>query len=322
MKKVLISGASGFIGANLTRRCIRDGFDVHLLLRQGYKNWRIDDIVEHCTTHILNFHNLKELQSLFKETQPQWVFHLAAFGAYSTQKNFENMVQTNIVATNHLLEVALEYDCESFINVGSSSEYGYKDHAPKEDEWIEPNSHYALTKSYGTMYCRHISLEHKVHFMTLRPYSIYGPFEEPKRLIPTIIINGIKGTLPPLVSPQTGRDFVFVDDFVDACIVAANSKPKEFGKIYNVGSQTQTTLEEVVTLIKDLFPIKDKPQWGSMERRIWDTNVWVSDSSKIHQELKWQAHHHFKEGIQKTIQWFQENPSFLDLYKKSILGDK
>src|SRR5207249_3936791 len=162
---------------------------------------------------------------------------------------------------------------EAFLHAGSSSEYGDKKYPPKETEWLDPNSNYAVAKASATMFCRYTSISQNVPITTLRLYSAYGPFEEPNRLVPKLIIHGFKGDFPLLVSPDTARDFIYVEDVCDAFIQAA-TKAHARGSVYNLGTGVQTTLREAVEAVRHELKIAAEPQWGSMPARIWDTNVW------------------------------------------------
>ena len=103
--------------------------------------------------------------------QPRWIFHLAVHGAYPGQTDLAEMVRTNIQGTMNLVEACVAEGFDAFVNTGSSSEYGVKDHAPSENSWLEPNSHYAVTKASATRYCRYTAQQHKVPLTTLRLYS-------------------------------------------------------------------------------------------------------------------------------------------------------
>src|SRR5207237_854558 len=140
---------------------------------------------------------------------------------YSSQTDLSQMVRTNFTSTINLVESCLKTGFEVFVNTGSSSEYGFKNHAPSEDEAIEPNSDYAVSKAVATLYCRHKARQKNVHIPTLRLYSIYGPYEEPTRLMPALLIRGLSGELPPLVNPDIARDYVYTEDAVDAFLLAA-----------------------------------------------------------------------------------------------------
>ena len=156
-KRVVLTGASGFIGANFTRRLIADGHEVHLLLRPVEERWRIDAISNSVTVHEVALQQRVRLQEIVTDIDPHWVFHLATYGAYSSQRDVQTIVSTNYNGTVNLVEACLETGFEAFVSAGSSSEYGYKDHAPAESELTEPNSHYAATKAGAALYCRFIA---------------------------------------------------------------------------------------------------------------------------------------------------------------------
>jgi len=314
MKRVVITGATGFVGADLARRLVRDGHDVHLFVRHNYNPWRIEGIRNDLSLHKVNLADEEALYRVVRNVRPDWVFHLAAHGAYSWQTNLQQMVKTNIIGTINLVKACLKTGFEAFVNTGSSSEYGFKDHAPSETEWLEPNSDYAVTKASATLFCRYTAQRRKVHLSTLRLYSVYGPYEEPARLMPTLIVRGLSGKLPPLVDPDVMRDYVYVEDVTKAYLLAATNPDQEPGAVYNVGTGVQTSLREVVNAARQIMGIAVEPEWGAMPNRRWDTNIWVADNRKIRTELSWQPRHSFEQGFRLMVNWFRNNPALCVLY--------
>jgi nucleoside-diphosphate-sugar epimerase len=308
MKRVILTGGTGFVGANLARRLLRDGHEVHLLVRPKYQPWRIDKIRPDVRLHELHLHETEAVARVVSQIRPDWVFHLAVHGAYSWQTDWEQMVRTNIQGTMSLVSACLNTGFEAFVNTGSSSEYGFKDHAPAESEPMEPNSHYAVTKAAATMFCRHTAQSRQVHLPTLRLYSVFGPYEDPGRLLPTLIMRGLKGELPPLADPNVARDFVYVDDVVEAYLLAASVRTPEWGSIYNVGSSVQTTLRDAVEVARQVLNIGAEPVWNTTPNRSWDANVWVSDNRKIRAQLSWEPRSTFAEGFRLMADWFRQGP--------------
>jgi UDP-glucose 4-epimerase len=308
MKRVILTGGTGFVGANLARRLLRDGHEVHLLVRPNYQPWRIDEIRPDVRLHELHLHETEAVARVVSQIRPDWVFHLAVHGAYSWQTDWEQMVQTNIQGTMSLVSACLNTGFEAFVNTGSSSEYGFKDHAPAESEPVEPNSHYAITKAAATMFCRHTAQSRQVHLPTLRLYSVFGPYEDPGRLLPTLIMRGLKGELPPLADPNVARDFVYVDDVVEAYLLAASVRTPEWGPIYNVGSSVQTTLRDAVEVARQALNIGAEPVWNTTPNRSWDANVWVSDNRKIRAQLSWGPRSTFAEGFRQMADWIRQGP--------------
>jgi UDP-glucose 4-epimerase len=305
MKRVLLTGGTGFVGANLARRLLRDGHELHLLVRPGYQPWRIEEIRRNVRLHELHLHDPEAVARAVGDIRPEWIFHLAVHGAYSWQADWEQMVRTNIQGTMSLLSACLRTGFEAFVNTGSSSEYGLKDHPPAETEALEPNSHYAITKAAATHCCRHTAQSRQVHVPTLRLYSVFGPYEEPGRLLPKLILHGLRGELPPLADPEVARDFVYVDDVVEAYLLAARIRTAEWGPIYNLGTGVQTTLREAVAAAREIMGITAEPVWNTMPNRKWDASVWVSDSRKIRAQLGWQPRYTFAGGGRAMLEWFR-----------------
>src|ERR1051326_6421035 len=128
MKRAIVTGASGFVGANLARRLVQDGHETHLLLRPSYRPWRLEGIADRVRVHLVEVHDAASTLQTLEQIAPDWVFHLAAFGAYSTQQGFAAMVQTNLMASVALLDACSKVGVEAYVQTGSSSEYGFKDH--------------------------------------------------------------------------------------------------------------------------------------------------------------------------------------------------
>jgi UDP-glucose 4-epimerase len=277
---VLITGAGGFVGANLVRRLLADDRNVAALIRPGGDPWRLDGL------------DIEVVEADVRQGVPggfDLVFHLAAHGAYSWQEDEQEIRETNVRGTENALAAG-----ERVVVAGSSSEYGPKAYAPTEDEPLEPNSPYGAAKAAAT------SLAVERGAVVLRLYSAYGPWEEPNRLVPTLLGRALRDELPPLVSPRVARDFVYVADVCEAFVRAADAEP---GRVYNVGSGKQRTVAEVVETVRKLAGVHAEPQWGSMPDRRWDTETWVANAERIRRELGWEPRIGLEEGLRRTLEW-------------------
>ncbi len=317
--RTLVTGGTGFVGANLVRRLLQDGHDVTLIVRDGFNPWRIEGIQTDIELVHADLADRSAVERAFRSTRPEWVFHLAVHGAYPTQTDPTQVLTTNVLGTSHLVGAAVQTDCQAFVNAGSSSEYGLKDHAPVESEYIEPNSTYAVAKAAATMLCRQVARATGLHVPTLRLYSAYGPYEEPTRLVPALILRGLDGTFPPLANPKIARDYVHVDDVCTAFIRAATIPGQEPGAVYNIGSGIQTSLADIVGIVATLFDISDRPSWGSMGDRAWDTDTWVSNCSAAKEALGWDARISLSDGLADTADWFRANPELCTMYLRSMV---
>jgi UDP-glucose 4-epimerase len=314
MTRALVTGAAGFIGANIARRLLTDGHDVHMAVRPGSGHWRIEDLLGAAPLHEVDLVEAEGVARMVRDVRADWIFHLAAHGAYLWQTNVGEILRVNVIGTSNLLEAATRTGFAAFVHAGTSSEYGVKDHAPTEDEPVEPSSAYAVAKASATMVCRFVAQTTGQHIAVLRLYSVFGPWEEPGRLLPALIMRGLAGELPPLVSREAAHDFVYVADVADAFLLAATSTPVEPGAIYNVGSGVQTTLQEAVAVTRRVFAVEVEPQWGTMESREWDTHVWVADAVRISRDLGWAPRHSFEQGFELQAEWFRANPGLWPLY--------
>jgi nucleoside-diphosphate-sugar epimerase len=319
--RALVTGAGGFLGANLVRHLTAAGHDVIALARSRETSWRLEEIATEVQTFELDLRDTAAIERVVATTEPQWVFHLAAHGAYSWQIDLDAMIAVNVRATAALLVAARAAGVQAFINAGSSSEYGLKRHAPREDERLEPNSHYAVTKAAGSHLTALAATDEGLPAVTLRLYSIYGPWEDPGRLIPALVREAARGRLPPLVGPETARDFVYVEDCCEALLRAAQrGAPSGSGAALNIGSGAQTRLDELVTTACGALGVTAEPEWGTMGQREWDTNVWVSDPRAAYDLLDWKATTGLGDGLARTAAWLWARPRLWERYGVSKDG--
>ncbi len=318
----LVTGASGFVGANLARRLLEDGDRVHLLLRADGATWRVDELGPRRRA-------ASGRPARRPGGGPRWWSASGRTGSSTWRPTAPTpgsatpglIATTNILGLVNLLEAAAATGVEVVVAAGSSSEYGLKDHAAREDELPEPNSHYAVSKVAAALYCGLYARERGLRAVTLRLYSVYGPYEEPNRLVPAIVTHALGGTLPPLADPSTARDYVYVDDAVEAFLAAAGPAGAP-GAIYNVGTGRQSTLAEIVAVARRALGVTAEPVWGSMARRDWDTSVWVSDPGRAARELGWSARVDLEEGLRRTRRWLEERPRLRAFYEESLLAGR
>ncbi len=312
-RRVLVTGAGGFIGANLVRRLLADGHEVTGVVRPLGTRWRLDGVAKDMALAEADLGDPGDVEQAFRAARPEWVLHCAAHGAYSWETDFPRMVRSNLLATDNLLRAALDAGCSAFVHAGTSSEYGYKDHPAREDERIEPNSPYAVTKAAAGALCRQVARDSGLPATSLRIYSAYGPWEDPGRLVPKLIAHGRRGELPPLVAPDTARDFVHVEDVTEAFVRAAEAAPPD-GAVFNVCSGRQTSLREIVQVARRVLSVEAEPRWGSTPARSWDTATWVGDPGKAGRELGWEAGHGLEDGLRRTADWMERESAVHDVY--------
>jgi len=315
MQRALITGGTGFVGANLARRLLAEGCEVHLLVRPRFQDWRIRSVKDDLRFWTAAIEDGRAVGEAMAAVKPDAVFHLAAHGAYPHQTDRCAMFETNVLGTRNIVNGALAAGVGSLVVAGSSSEYGRRSKPHRESDEPRPESDYARTKTVATAWCSWKARESSASITTLRLYSVYGPWEEPTRLVPRLIVEGRQGRRPPLANPATSRDFVYVDDAVEAILLASKMSPSVAGAVYNAGTGRQTTLADAVRAADELFGIEAEPVWASMPDRSWDTPVWVADNRLIRENLGWEPKVGFNEGLRKTLDWYEAETTVHKLYE-------
>jgi nucleoside-diphosphate-sugar epimerase len=315
MIRVALTGGTGFVGANLARALLRRGDEVHLLCRATHATWRIAAVHRDIALHTVALADRASVRTALHTIRPDLVFHLAQAGGYSWQTDIDAMVATNYRACINLLQAAHELGIRMVINTGSSSEYGVRQHPTCETDRPEPNSDYAATKAAATLFCRQWARRTGRPAPTLRLYSVYGPFEEPMRLLPRLVAFGLEGRLPPLTHPDSAHDFVHVDDVVAAYLRTAEAALADPGAVFNVCSGRQTTLGEAVATVRKVLGFAVEPTWGTMAPRAWDAHAWVGDPALAARELGWTATTSIDEGIGRFAAWLKSEPGMYERYR-------
>lgn len=317
-KKVLVTGATGFIGSNLIRKLLAYNFEVHIITRKTSNFWRIKDILESITCHNTNLTDKNALQKLLNKLNPAGIYHLANVGLYGgTESNVLEYLNVNLLSTINLIESSTNIDYEWFVNTGSSSEYGSKIKPMGEDDICEPESVYGITKLASTLYAKSYAKKFSKPILTLRLFTPYGPFDNSLRLISYTINSILKNEEISLDSPQTVRDYIYIDDVIDAYISCIKKAKHLKGEIINIGSSQQTRTDKVVNLISNeirrLKPpgakLKNELAWREKNNR-YESTVWKADNKKAKVKLNWSPKFTLRKGLRKTIIWFRDNISY------------
>lgn len=308
-KRVFITGITGFVGANVAREFVKKKFEIHAIVRKSADFWRVKDLGRDVKYHFVSLNNTPELKKLLAKINPGYIFHFATHGAYSWQTDFESMLRTNVDGTFSLLEASRDIDYKYFVNTGSSSEYGFKTKPMKENMVLEPNSHYSVTKAAGTHLCCLYAKKHNKPIITLRFFSVYGPYEDKARLIPSVITAALTNTKLQLTSKKSMRDFVYVKDIVRAFVTLPNPKNIK-GEIFNIGTGQQYSNHDVALMVNKISKTGLNFQIGGFDERSWDANFWVADISKAKSTLRWSPKFDLEKGLAETYAWFAKNLNF------------
>ncbi|MBU3179966.1 NAD-dependent epimerase/dehydratase family protein [Clostridium psychrophilum] len=308
-KRVLITGASGFVGSCLTRRLLKENCKIHIITRDATNLWRLGGTLKDIEIHNLNLLNSEKISKLASEISVDKIYHLATYGGYHYQNKVEDVINTNVIGTFNLFREFSKKGIEMFINTSSSSEYGEKFKPMSEGMNLSPNNMYGASKAAGTILCSTYAKTNNIPLVTLRLFSPYGYYDAKTRLIPTVIMACLLGKEIKLSNKDSKRDFVFIDDVVDAYI-DSSKQVNSYGEIFNIGSGIQYTTDEIVSNIINLTGKHVSIHWENNLDRQYEPQMWVSDIKKANEKLNWDPKVEIKVGLNNTIDWFKDNLQF------------
>jgi nucleoside-diphosphate-sugar epimerase/glycosyltransferase involved in cell wall biosynthesis len=298
---ILVLGASGFIGANLLRHLLSHRSDAFGTTSKA-SAWRLEGLP---AENVIPGDLLIEqgLTALLDTIRPRTVFNCLAYGAYSFQNDAGLIYRTNVELTARLIEELRKRGVHRYIHAGSSSEYGDEASGPLETCPLHPNSHYSVSKGAAAGLLSYMGKKHGFACANLRLYSVYGPYEDASRLVPTVILNGLQGKQSRYVDPRTSRDFLYVDDACEAFIDAAlNLKEARYGDSFNIGSGVMTTIGEFANAAHEMFALTGEPEF-TMPGRSWDVPLWYANPVKAKDDLNWVARTPLTHGLERMTDW-------------------
>jgi len=305
-KRVLITGAAGFIGSNLTRQLLGRGATVHAVVRPSSSLWRLSDVASAIGLHCADLTDRGGIEKILDQVRPEIIFHLAVRGMRTYNEDPCDILRVNVFGTVNLLEAAKTRDHECLVHLGSSTEYGPKNSPMKESDCLEPATFYGATKAASTLFCLQAAAANRRPIVVLRPFNVYGPWDVGTRLIPVSVMAALQGGGMDVTPAGYRRDYVFVEDVCEACLMAADSK-EAFGRVLNIGTGRQWSNEEVVETVQTLAGKRIAVRAGEYPLRPFDVKRWEADISEAKRLLGWEPRHTLEQGLKKTIAWFDIN---------------
>ena len=321
--KALVTGADGFIGSHLTELLVENGFQVRALSQyNSFNNWGwLEDInckdqIQVLTGDIRDSYYCKLITK-----DVDIIFHLAALIAipYSYVAP-DSYVDTNIKGTLNICQAAKENGGIRVIQTSTSEVYGTAQYVPiDENHPLQAQSPYSASKIGADAMAMSFYNSFNLPLTIARPFNTYGPRQSARAVIPTIITqiaNGEKEIKLGDTSPT--RDFNFVEDTCRGFLAIAEND-KTIGEVYNIGSNTEISIDETVRLIKKLM--NSNVEFISDSERIRPRNSevfrLVCDNTKINKATGLASKVSLKEGLKRTIDWISK-PDNLKQYKSEI----
>jgi NAD dependent epimerase/dehydratase len=313
-KRVLVTGAGGFIGSRLVARLVALGVRVRALMRYNSRNdWGLLEVLPPEVRAALEirpgditdpFWTLRQVEGC------EVIFHLAALIAipysYTAAQQF---LAVNCGGTLNLLEAARLVGVERFIHTSSSETYGVAQYTPMDENHpLRGQSPYAASKIGADKLVESYHLSFGVPAAVIRPFNTYGPGQSARAVVPTIISQGLDGELIRLGLLTPRRDLTYVDDTVAAFIKIA-SEPTAIGEVVNVGSGTAISIGELAERIIALLGCGRRVGFDEARIRPPASEVMelVCDTGKARSLLGWQPRVSLEEGLLETIRFIRDH---------------
>lgn len=310
-KRVLITGGAGFIGSNLTRRLVKLGCDVSVVVK--YKslidNIRLSSVWNEITVLEADLRNIDSLRQ-FKNQSYDLIFHLAAYNHVGDSfLHVNEAMLSNAVATANLLEFAPDYG--RFVYTSTSEVYGYQQAVPFQEDFTPfPLSPYSIGKYAGELYSRMKRHQTGQPIVCIRFFNVFGPYQSDRAVIPELIIKCLRGVPVETTEGKQTREFNYIDNIVDGFLAVSEVEPA-FEGVINIGCNQEIAIRELVAKIYMLTGSQSELRIGALEYR--PTEIWrmCADNTQAEKILGWKPNISFDEGLRRTIKWFRK---YLDVF--------
>jgi nucleoside-diphosphate-sugar epimerase len=300
--KALVTGCAGFIGSHL----------VDKLLEQGYEVIGIDCFTDYYPRETKeanisialknnNFEFIAEdILKMDKYPEVDYIFHEAAQAGVraSWGRSFEGYTRNNIAATQKLLEFYKETNVKKFVYASSSSVYGDAELPMREDSLLKPVSPYGVTKLAGENMCYLYWKNYNVPTVSLRYFTVFGPRQRPDMAIHKFVKAILKGEVITIYGDGTQtRDFTFVDDAVEANILA--TKSDVVGEVFNIGGGSRISVNDLIKRVEAITELKAKVKY--VEKQKGDVRDTWAEVNRAKKELRWMPRTNIYTGLERYI---------------------
>lgn len=304
MLRILLTGATGFLGSHVARYLLACNCHVAALVRSPANSWRIADILP--DFHVISG-NLADLSNVADEINafaPEVTIHLAWYGVGNRYRNNPQQV-TNLHASLNLLEVVRAAGCHSWVGLGSQAEYGICNQAVSEELPTNPVTMYGVTKLCSCLLTQQLCDLHGMRFVWLRLFSAYGPADSPGWMIPYVILTLLHGKRPALSAGEQRWDYLFVEDAAEV-IYRVAVKPDVQG-VFNLGSGEAHTVRSIVERIRDLIDPQLPLGFGEVPYRPDQIMHLQADISRLREATGWSPQLGLEDGLRRTVDWHRDN---------------
>ncbi len=309
-KRVVVTGANGFIGANMVRRLLREKAILHAFVRVGADRTRLLDVIDQITVHEVDMLDAASIAQVTDKVQPDGVMHFAGFSqSFGVVPTNDAVLRMNVLATVAFMDVMKQRMFDFFVNTGTFVETGPKDHAIREDDLLEPTEMYSISRIPAELYAQALGRTEGKPFVTIRIFNPYGPWVQNGRLISGMITNSFRDTEMTLTRQGFSRDFIYIDDLIELYVRAALNAKQYPGAVWNGGTGVTTTRDELLKIVELSTGKKLRIVWSDKVVS-YDNAVWKADTTTIAAELGYVPHTALSEGIDQLVAWYRTHDNY------------
>tara|TARA_B100000029_G_scaffold182591_1_gene180202 strand:+ start:7369 stop:8283 length:915 start_codon:yes stop_codon:yes gene_type:complete len=304
MTNILIIGANGFIGSNLTRSLINEDNEICTITKRDSDEWRLREIKKSYKKYFTDITDYEKLHKGVFNLEPDVVINCATYGVYPTQKDPEKIFQNNIIGTKNMIDVIKDYNkIEKIINIGS-----YLELLDSKEEHGHNWEYYASTKSKQTELIHEFGNKSGIPVSTLRLFNPYGMYESPGRLVCDIMIALIRKKKLEIFSKTAKHNFYHIDDVIES-IKELIYDSRTDDKIFNLRTMNDTSVESVVNIASQITNYNLEVVWKDEDQREIQGKCKLRQTNDqiINPKIPLET------GLSETFSWFKKN---IDLYGK------
>ena len=303
--KVLLTGASGFVGSYVLRRLLAEsGVEVAAVVRRPEEAWRIRDELGRTRTFALGLDEPEKLRAALGDFRPTHVVHLAWAGVLGRNRN-DAAQHVNVFHSMRLLELALDAGATHFVGLGSQAEYGPCQARIDETTPTAPTTLYGAAKLSTSLMASRLCEQRGARFAWLRLFSSYGPQDSPEWMIPYLALKLLHRERPAVTAAEQLWDYVFVDDAA-AAVVAVTRSPSASG-VFNLGSGTAPRLRDIIERVRDAIDPSLPIGFGEVPYRPDQVMHLEADIGRLARATGWGPKVGLDEGIRRTVDWYREH---------------